>query len=112
MACLYKGAYFELLMTHDCKEKLKSSGVFFRVLSRAKYICDTGNFGKPRKDYKYNRFENFGWLKWLNGLRVYYALRAFQEKEFLFLIYSGNKNSQKRDIHRAKKIKKVLIDEI
>lgn len=41
-------------------------------------------------------------FKWKEGLRVYFT---FLENKIVLLLNGGNKNGQKKDIERAKKIK-------
>jgi len=81
---------------------LKRSGLFLRVLARLKKVCDTGHFGQEKIGYKYLEAENIGWFKWKNGTRVYYS--KFKG-EIILLTVSGSKNSQEKDISKAKEVR-------
>jgi len=70
----YIGKKHEVILLEGCKTKLKKAGVFHKVISRVKKVCDTGNFGVLNKRYKYFKRKNIGWLKWNDGTRVYYSV--------------------------------------
>lgn len=67
----------------------------YHILERFSRIMLYGNFG----DYKY--IGGIWELRWKNGRRVYYGY--LHELDIVVLL-GGNKNGQKRDIARAKKI--------
>lgn len=51
-------------------------------------------------------------FKWKNGIRVYYSFIEDQDGKLMLLLLGGNKNSQSRDIVRAKNIILKAIDSI
>lgn len=67
-----------------------------QVTGRFSRIEHSGHFGdsKPVGD---GVFE----LKWKSGLRVYYA---YLEKSNILVLLGGNKNGQKEDIKKSKKL--------
>lgn len=67
-----------------------------QVAARFSRIQISGHFGdsKPVGD---GVFE----LKWKSGLRVYYA---YLEKSNILVLLGGNKNGQKEDIKKSKKL--------
>jgi putative addiction module killer protein len=43
-------------------------------------------------------------LRWKNGRRIYFCWAEDEKEEFIILLIGGNKNSQKKDIQRARNI--------
>ena len=97
-------------MLEGCKTKLKKAGVFHKVISRVKKVCDTGNFGVLNKRYKYFKRKNIGWLKWDDGTRVYYSV--FDSDKIIILMTSGSKNKQADDIKKAERIREQILKEV
>lgn len=98
----YQGAKHQLYITELCHKGLKKSGLLLRVLARLKKVCDTDHFGPEKTGYKFLEDENIGWFKWKNGTRVYFS--KFKG-EIILLSISGNKNSQEKDISKAKEVR-------
>ena len=71
-----------------------------QVSDRADRLQEYGHMGNT-KALGNNLFE----FKWKDGLRVYFS---FIENKIVLLLNGGNKNDQKKDIERAKKIKNKL----
>ena len=106
----YEGKKHHAILLDDCKKKLKKAGIFHKVISRVKKVCDTGNFGQVNKRYKYSVRKNLGWLKWDDGTRVYFS--KFEKDQIVIFITSGSKNKQDEDIKEAKKIKDQITIEV
>jgi len=106
----YVGEKHEAILLTDCKKKLKKSGVFHKVISRIKKVCDTGNFGQANTRYKYYVRKNLGWLKWDDGTRVYFS--KFKGDKIIIFIASGSKNNQDDDVSEAEKIKDKITLEV
>jgi putative addiction module killer protein len=66
--------------------------------ARLKRVVDTGELGDVR--YLGEKLFEF---KWKIGIRVYFVIK---EKKLILLLNGGNKNDQKRDIEKAKKLQK------
>jgi len=98
----YSGDKFKIQITEFCLKALKKSGLLVRVVARLKKIADTGHLGKEKEGYKYYPDEQLGWLKWKNGVRVYFSID--KEGNLFIVLLSGNKNSQEKDIKEAKEI--------
>lgn len=79
------------------KQSLK---VKAQVSDRVDRLQEFGHMGNT-KALGHNLFE----FKWKDGLRVYFS---FIENRIVLLLNGGNKNDQKKDIERAKKIKNKL----
>ncbi len=103
----YQGLIHKLYITESCHLSLKRSGLFLRVLARLKKVCDTDHFGQEKTGYKFLEDENIGWFKWKNGTRVYFS--KFKG-EIILLSVSGNKNSQEKDISKAKEVRDEYTD--
>jgi hypothetical protein len=88
----YEGKEFDAILIDDCKQRLKRAGVFHKVISRVKKICDSGNFGQINSRYKYYVRKNLGWLKWDDGTRVYFS--KFDNDQIVIFLTSGSKNNQ------------------
>jgi putative addiction module killer protein len=50
-------------------------------------------------------------LKWGNGRRIYFTLVKDENDNIIILLLGGNKNSQDKDIQRAKSILKKISEE-
>lgn len=50
-------------------------------------------------------------LKWGNGRRIYFTVRKDDDGKIIILLIGGNKNSQDRDIRKAKSILKKICEE-
>lgn len=70
------------------------------VLARLDMMA-IGHFG----DHK--RFEGLFELRWRNGTRLY---GFFWQPGIVVALYGGNKNGQRRDIKKAKKIRNEVFD--
>ena len=81
------------------KQDLKTKAL---VSDRIWRLEKDGNMGKSRA-LAPNLFE----FKWRNGLRVYFC---FNGKAIILLLTGGNKNAQKRDIEKAKRLKKKYTE--
>lgn len=89
---------YRILKTTEYQEWIddQTGRLCVQIADRLSKIQDDGHFGV----HKY--LEDSVWeLKWLSGLRVYYA--HIPEKNILVLL-GGNKNGQNKDINKAKKI--------
>ncbi len=67
------------------------------IQSRMAKVEIEGHFGLVRKLSK-----NLAEFKWKNGLRVYFCTINEGEKDYVLLLLGGRKNSQQRDIKKAK----------
>ena len=66
------------------------------IEARLSMIEFNGHFGDHRS------LDDGVWeLKWVNGRRIYYA---YIPKQKILLLLGGNKNGQKKDVIKAKKI--------
>ena len=106
----YEGKEHDAILLDDCKKRLQKAGVFHKVISRIKKICDTGNFGQINKRHKYYARKNLGWLKWDDGTRVYFS--KFDDDQIVIFTTSGSKNNQDDDIKEAEKIKDEITKEV
>ena len=106
----YEGKKYDAILLEDCKKKLQKAGVFQRVISRIKKVCDTGNFGLVNKRHKYYVRKNLGWLEWDDCTRVYFS--KFDDDQILIFTTSGNKNEQDKDINEAESIKDEITKEV
>ena len=106
----YDGKKYAAVLLEDCKKNLNRAGVFLKVISRIKKICDNGNFGQVNKRYKYYAKKNLGWLKWNDGTRIYFS--KFNKKQILIFMVSGNKNNQDDDLKEAESIKNEITQEV
>lgn len=92
---------YEILTTEDYKNwfndlTLKEKA---QIRSRIVRIKIDGHFGKIRKLDK-----NLAELKWKNGWRVYFSFVKSGKGETVILLIGGNKNSQNKDINRARSL--------
>jgi putative addiction module killer protein len=84
--------YQEWLDSLSLKEKAQ-------VHSRIAKVMIEGHFGKAKK-----LDTNLAELKWKNGRRIYFTLTNDDRGKNIILLIGGNKNSQVRDIKKAKSI--------
>lgn len=77
-----------------------------QIQARLKRILEFGHFGETRH-LENNLLE----LKWKNGLRIYFSVFKDDLGNLIFILYGGNKNSQKKDIQKAKKLLIEIKDE-
>lgn len=102
----YKGRTSQILQTpnfRDWLEKLRDRQARLRIYDRLKRLAD-GNFGDTKSvgDGVQELRMRFG-----PGCRVYYV---WQGDVLIVLLYGGDKDSQVRDIAKAKKIAKEIDD--
>lgn len=91
---ILKTSYFNS-WTEDLAQKIR-----VRILARLDLIS-IGHFG----DYK--RFEELIEFRWKNGIRIY----CFQlDNTTIVCLIGGNKNGQSKDIKKAKKIRKEVVN--
>ena len=69
-----------------------------QVLARLYRISEYGHFGDAK-----HLNEKLSELRWKNGLRIYFTLIHNTEKQLVLLLVGGTKNSQKKDILKAKR---------
>jgi putative addiction module killer protein len=79
------------------EKRKKNTKVYFIIIKRLERL-KIGNFG-DYKDLKDNLFELRFFNKECSGLRVYFTKR---ENKIILLLSAGNKDSQQKDIQRAK----------
>jgi putative addiction module killer protein len=77
-----------------------------QVQARIAKIRTDGHFGTAKK-----LSESLAELKWRNGRRVYFTLSQDDEGNIIILLLGGNKNSQDKDIRKAKSIIKSLSED-
>lgn len=70
-----------------------------QIDSRLERISDFGHFGDAKHLGK-----KLSELKWKNGLRIYFSIERDESFNLILILIGGNKNSQKMDIKRARKI--------
>lgn len=85
--------------------KLKSQITKFAVIDRINRV-KKGEFGDC-KDLKQGLFELR--FKIAGGLRIYYAFK--KTGEIVLLLTGGNKDTQERDIKKARVLKKLYLGE-
>lgn len=73
------------------------------VTARLRRMREEGYFGWVKK------FDGLMELKWTSGLRLYLIEK---HNEQVIILLGGNKNGQKKDIEKAKKISKSYFEEI
>ncbi|MGE3609207.1 MAG: type II toxin-antitoxin system RelE/ParE family toxin [Bacteriovoracaceae bacterium] len=77
-----------------------------QIQSRLERILHYDHFGDS-KILDHNLSE----LRWKNGTRIYFAITKNENNEIIILLLGGNKNSQKKDINRAKNLMQELVYE-
>lgn len=96
---------FEVVGTKDYVEwfqeqSFKTQGLIHARLER---IIEYGHFGDAK-----HLTRRLSELRWRNGLRIYFSLFISENNKSIILLLGGNKNSQKSDITKAKKIIRSL----
>lgn len=82
------------------KQNLK---IRVQISARLNIFTEFGNTPNS-KALGANLFE----FKWKSGLRIYFT---FHKNKIVLLLNGGNKNDQKKDIERAKKLKAKYLNE-
>lgn len=75
-----------------------------QVSSRLDRITEFGHFGDAK-----HLSDRLAELRWKNGLRIYFALSVNDSGKVIILLLGGLKNTQRRDIIRAKRLLKTLV---
>ena len=90
----------EVLQTDEFERWYKKQTLKIKALisDRIERLKEYGHMGNSRA-IETNLFE----FKWKIGLRIYFC---FQGKKIVLLLNGGKKNAQKKDIERAKRLKK------
>jgi len=70
-----------------------------QIHARIARIQIEGHFGIAKK-----LTSHLAELKWGNGRRIYFTIMRMENGSIVILLLGGNKNSQDRDIRRAKTI--------
>ncbi len=86
---------------------LQESKVVDRIYARIGRIEDFNHFGDVKRID-----DEISELRWKSGLRVYFMMIEFFGASSVYLLWGGNKNSQKRDITFAKKLVRKYEKEI
>lgn len=78
-----------------------------QIQARIARVRIDGHFGMAKK-----LAESLAELKWGNGRRVYFTLAKDEDQgeSMILLLIGGNKNSQERDIRKAKSILRNLSE--
>ncbi len=74
-----------------------------QIHSRIANIWQHGHFGTAKK-----LDQSLAELKWKNGRRVYFTLAKDEDGNIIVLLLGGNKNTQSKDIAKARKLIKKL----
>lgn len=77
-----------------------------QIQARIAKIRTHGHFGTAKK-----LDDSLAELKWRNGRRVYFTRTHDEEGNVIILLLGGNKNSQDKDIKKAKKILRNLAED-
>lgn len=77
-----------------------------QIQARISRIRTDGHFGIAKK-----LAESLAELKWGNGRRIYFTITTDEEGSIIILLIGGNKNSQDKDIRRAKSILKSMCED-
>lgn len=77
-----------------------------QIQARIARIRTDGHFGIAKK-----LAESLAELKWGNGRRIYFTLTKDEGGSIIILLIGGNKNSQDRDIRKAKSILKKIKED-
>lgn len=77
-----------------------------QIQSRIARILLDGHFGITKILMK-----NLAELKWANGRRIYFSILKDHDDNLVILLLGGNKNSQNKDISKAKSILKRLSED-
>lgn len=84
------------------KQTTKEKG---QIQARIARIRTEGHFGIAKK-----LAESLAELKWGNGRRIYFSLTQDDDGNIIILLLGGNKNSQDKDIRKAKSILRKLTE--
>lgn len=82
------------------KQNLKEQA---QIQARIARIINDGHFGTVRKLGK-----SLAELKWKSGRRIYFTITRDEEGNLIILLLGGNKNTQQKDIKKAKALIKKL----
>ena len=74
-----------------------------QIHSRIAKIRLHGHFGTAKK-----LDQSLAELKWKNGRRIYFTLAQDEDGNIIVLLLGGNKNTQSKDIAKARKLIKKL----
>jgi putative addiction module killer protein len=85
------------------KQTIKEQG---QVQARIARIRTDGHFGIAKKLDK-----SLAELKWRSGKRVYFTTTLDDDGNIIILLLGGNKNTQSKDIKKAKSIIKDLSED-
>ncbi|MBC96570.1 MAG: hypothetical protein CME63_02400 [Halobacteriovoraceae bacterium] len=77
-----------------------------QIQARIARIRTDGHFGIAKK-----LAESLAELKWGNGRRIYFTLTKDKNGNIIILLIGGNKNSQDKDIRKAKSILKKISED-
>lgn len=77
-----------------------------QIQSRIARIRIDGHFGTARK-----LDQSLAELKWKSGRRVYFSITLDKDGSIIILLLGGNKNTQSKDIRKAKALIRGLEDE-
>lgn len=85
------------------KQSIKEQG---QIQARIAKVRTGGHFGNAKK-----LDQSLAELKWKNGRRVYFTLALDGGGNIIILLLGGNKNSQSKDIKKAKAIIKKISED-
>jgi len=85
------------------KQTIKEQG---QIQARVAKIRTDGHFGTAKKLDK-----SLAELKWRSGRRIYFTTTQDEEGNIIILLLGGNKNTQSKDINKAKSIIKNLSED-
>ena len=77
-----------------------------QIRSRIARIAKDGHFGIVRK-----LDDSLAELKWLNGRRIYFTTSYDDNGNLILLLLGGNKNTQAKDIKKAKSVIKKFSED-
>lgn len=85
------------------KQTIKEQG---QIQARIARIRTDGHFGTAKKLDK-----SLAELKWRSGRRIYFTTTLDDDGNTIILLLGGNKNTQQKDIKKAKSIIKNLSED-
>lgn len=85
------------------KQSKKEQG---QINSRIARIRENGHLGAAKK-----LDDSLAELKWKNGRRIYFTISYDEDGNLIILLLGGNKNTQQKDIKKAKSIIKKLSED-
>ena len=99
---------YRVLRTREFEEQFnkqnnKEQG---QINSRIARIREDGHFGIAKK-----LDNSLAELKWKNGRRIYFTTTYDDDGNLIILLLGGNKNTQQKDIKKAKSIIRKLNEE-